>query len=243
MIKQTIFTASQDLSKPALTGLLTKVHEGLLEIVAIDGFRIAYRAQKGEYMCSVQGTQDAPKTHLHRVSAIIPAKTMGEIAKLAGNEDITLHMADGKVLFQMENCIAVSRLLEGNFIDYEKLLAVESIVTVKLNRKELLEAVGRACLISDENNKRLPVKLDISNGVIKISSKGSMDSMNEEIAVVTEGGNLAVGFNPRYIIEALKAIESDEITITFGGALKPCVITPAEGDESKHLVLPLRLQS
>jgi len=232
MIKQTIFSVSQDESKPVLMGELFEIKNNKISMVALDGFRIAYK--------NININENYDPTE-----AIIPSKTLSEIAKiLPSNEnlDILLFLTDKHALFELSYCKIITRLIEGKFLNYANIFTENYKTLVTVNRRELAEALDRASLISIENKKH-PVKLTIKNEIIIITSNTELDASYEEISAKTQGNLLEIAFNPRYLLDVLKAIASDEITMQFTSALNPCIIKPLEPEiNSKYLILPLRLK-
>lgn len=230
MIRQTIFSVSADESKPVLTGELFEIEENTLKLVAVDGFRVSFRAR-------VIDGDNAD------ISVVVPGKTLNEMSKILPSDEgekVSLYFTDKHMLIQMDECTVVSRLLEGEFLKYKQILEADSTSTVKINRSEFLKSLERASLISKET-KKTPVKLDIEGDVIKISSNTEMGTSYDELSVETDGNSLSIAFNPRYLIDALKVIDDDFIHMLFTTALSPCIIRGEEGCGYKYLILPLRI--
>ena len=227
MVRQTIFCVAQDFTKLVLTGELFKVSAGQIELCAVDGFRIAFSQGKTDY-----DGED--------FSIVIPGKTLSEIAKLlptGKDAKITMSFDDKKIWFGFEGAKVMSRLLDGAFVDYGRMLAVNNENCIIVNRVDLLGALERATLIGE---RKTPVNLDIADGSMKISSRTELGKMDEEISVECMGDKLAICFNPGFLMDTLKAITADKVEMSFSGQVKPCIIR-AEGDEDcKYLVLPLR---
>lgn len=231
MIRQTLFTVSLDMSKPAMTGELMEVADGKINLVACDGFRIAYRYGDTE-------------TDGDSFKVVVPGKTLREIMRLLPpheDSEIVMHFTERKILFELDNCRISSQLIEGQFIDYQKPLNVETKTTAKLNRAEFLSSLECAQLIAFENNKKTPVKLVIADDIITITANAERGTLHEETQASIEGDNLTIAFNPRLLIDALKVIDDNEVQIHFSGDKSPCVICPIDEGNYKYLVLPLRL--
>ena len=173
---------------------------------------------------------------------IVPAKTLKEISRilLDGEEDVEIYITENHILFDMEGNILVSRVINGEFIKYDQAFTNEYKTRAVINRSELISALERASLVSRDARK-VPVKLDIHPDNIIITSQTEMGSAYEELNTQTEGDELKIAFNPRYLIDALRAIEDEKVAVQFNSPLSPCIIKQEEGEEYKYLVLPLRM--
>ncbi|MDL2248434.1 DNA polymerase III subunit beta [Tyzzerella sp. OttesenSCG-928-J15] len=230
MIRQTIFSVSVDESKPVLTGELFEIEENTLTIVAVDGFRVSYRNEV------LEGENE-------NITVVVPSKTLSEISKILpqNDETISMYFTDKHILISMEECLVVSRLLDGEFLKYKQIFTSDYNTIVKCERDELLKSLERASLISKETKKN-PVKLSIEGDVIKITSNTEMGTSYDEIMTETEGDDISIAFNPRYLIDALKVIDDKFIHMQFTTPLSPCIIRGEEPLNYKYLVLPLRIK-
>lgn len=230
MIRQTIFSIAQDESKPVLTGELLELSLNSMNMVSVDGYRISYRK------CNlVKGNDD--------ISVIVPGKTLNEISKILSteNEDtVSIYVTEKHILFDLGQSIVVSRLIEGEYIKYKQSFTEDFKTRIFVNRSELIASLERASLIS-RDSKKIPVKLDINQSKIVINSNAELGTAHEEMDIECDGDGLKIAFNPRYLIDALKAIDEDKVSIQFTASLSPCIIKPFEGDEYKYLILPLRM--
>ena len=232
MIRQTIFSVSQDISKPVLCGELLEIDENCVKLVSVDGFRISLRLFE-----FINDNKNA--------KVVIPAKTLGEIGKLlsADAESITsFYITDKHILFDMENCIVVSRLLEGEFIKYENMFTRETETTISVDRRDLLDCIERATLIS-RDSKKSPVKLLLDEGRMEVTSNTEMGASYEELGVEQDGPGLEIAFNPRYLTDVLKVLDYERISMEFSTPLSPCVIKVEGSEDYKYLILPLRLRN
>ncbi len=232
MIKQTIFAVAVEDSKPILTGELIEIKEDCFNIVAIDGFRVAFR--------KTDLTNDN-----ENISVVVPSKTLNEISRILSDKDdevISMYFTDNHALFETEEFIVVSRLLEGEFFKYEQSFINEYTTAVEVNRQDFLNSIERATLIS-RDSKKSPVELSIEKEKIVITSNTEMGTSYEEVFVSTEGESLKIGFNPRYLIDALKAIDDETINIKFMSELSPCIIESTDNGNYKYLILPLRMKN
>jgi len=205
-----------------------KIKDGSIEMVACDGFRIALNKRLSEGF----------KNENYEV--IIPAKTLMEIVKMlpSGADDtLTVHLDINKAMFEFEGGKMVSRLLEGAYIQYESMLEIEEKTNITASRADLIATIDRATLVGD----KAPTKFEIDNDALFISAEGSMGNMSEEVPIQHEGDNLKIAFNPRYMLDALKAITAERVRLSFQGSVSPCIIQPLDDENCKHLVLPLRI--
>ena len=228
MIRKTIFSVSADTSRPIFTGELFKVEKKVFTVVSADIYRIS--------QVSVPVEMDAKE------SFIIPAKTLGELMKIIPeeSEEIKVFLSDNLVSFETSKFNMVSRLIAGDFIDYKRVFPKEANTEIKINRNDILRSLERASILAKEDKKN-PVKLEITSDNISITSNTGISDFYEEISIESKGDDVTIGFNPRYIIEALRAIDEEEVTMEFTSPLSPCVIT---GDkDSKYMVLPLKLKN
>lgn len=234
MIKKTIFAVSSEENRPIFTGCLFEIKNNKMFVVAVDGFRLALR--------KIPMTREG-----ENFSAIVPGKYLNEIIKnLQDNdENIEIGIAKNQALFELKNCKIVTRLLEGEFLNYENVIPAEKDTRIKVNKAALQSAVERASIFyvsAAEKEKKYPIKMFISLGSVIISCTSQIGDAKEEVLVETEGKELEIGFNPKYLLDALKVIEDDEIYMDFGTHLSPCVIRPVVEDKYTYMVLPMRMK-
>ena len=235
MIKKTIFATSQDENRPIYTGALVTVEDNILKVVAIDGFRLALK-------------QYVLENSNENFKAIIPGKTLSELIKiLSDSEDIDVKIGVNKnqALFELGECIVVSRIIEGEFLNYNSVIPSEFETKIKVNTKSILESLDRVSLFSrevSEKEKKAPIKLNVSMEGIEISCTSLAGDAKENVLGIVEGKNLEIGFNPRYLIEALKVIENEEIVMNFTTNVSPMIIKPTHGNDYIYMVLPVKLR-
>ncbi len=229
MIKQTIFSVSTDESKPTLTGELVEITNNSFNLVSVDGFRISFRTLKleNEYI---------------DIQAIIPGSSLNEISKvlLSNSTDITLYFTDKHVLFDLGDTTIVSRTIEGEFLKYATVFLAEAKTIINKNRKEIITCIERASILSRDSKKN-PIKLEIKKDKLIITSNSELGTAYEELDINLEGEELIIAFNPKYLLDALKAIEDENIQICFTSNLSPCIIKSDENDEYKYLILPVKI--
>ena len=234
MIRKTIFAVSAEDNRPIFTGSLFEIKDNRLNVVAVDGFRLAWRSKILE---SVQ----------NNFSAVIPGRTLNEINKiiLDSFDKIKIGIAKNQALFEMDNCKIVTRLLDGEFLNYSNVIPQNWETRIRVNKNILQNCFERISLISSssaEKEKKYPVKVSIDIGKVVISCANQTGDAKEEIYVSTEGKNLEAGFNPKYFLDALKAIEDEEIYVEFVSNISPCIIKSAEIGDYTYMILPIRLK-
>jgi len=231
MIRQTLFAVSVDENRPIFTGSLIECIDKELTIVSIDGFRMAIRKTVHENDAS-------------NFSVVVPGKALNEIVKILQtiDDNVTICSSQNQILFDIGNCRIVSRLLEGEYLNYRSIIPKEYETSVRANTKEMLSSIERASLITLDE-KKYPVKFNISDDKIIISSNTEIGAVREEVRVDVNGENMTVGFNPRYFIEALRVIEDDEINMFFTTSIGPCTIRPLEGERFVYMILPVKINN
>lgn len=228
MIKGTSFAIAQDETRPILTGILFEVKDKMLNLVALDGYRLAL---KSEFL-------DTDNT----INAVIPGKTLNEVAKILEEteEIVNITFTTNHILFNLGNTKIISRLLEGEFIKYNSIIPQEYSLKVKVKKQELQNCIERASLMAKEGNSNL-IKLDIQEEVMVITSNSQLGKVREEISIELQGEILQIAFNSKYLLDVLKIMESEEIVMELTSGVSPCIIKNVEEIGCKYLVLPVRL--
>ncbi len=230
MIHQTIFSIAIEEIRPILTGELFEIKNNNLNIVSVDGYRVSIR-------------QKELAKQFEDITVIIPGKTLAEIQKILDSDEeneVAIYFTDKHVLFEMNSSIIVSRLLEGDFPKYDQIFSTDYETLIKVDRKSILSSIERAALIARES-KKSPVKFQIENSLLTISSNTDLGKVHEEIDIKKEGNELEIAFNPKYLIDALRVIEDNEIQLIFTSSLNPCIIKDPIKESYKYLILPIRL--
>ncbi len=230
MIRQTIFAVSTDESRPTLNGCYFTCDGFSIEMVAIDGFRLALRKQ-------LIG-QDLPA-----MKFIIPGKALHEVGRILGGKEaeVVVYSSSNHILFDTGNVRIVSRLIQGEYMNYKAILPKTSNTTMLVSPSAMLNAIERASLIILSEDRRCPVQLSMPDDeTLVIHASTELGTLHEEIPVNITGERIEIDFNPRYFIDALRAIDAEEISILLNGSNGPCVLRPTEGEDFSYLVLPLR---
>ena len=234
MIRKTIFAVSTEENRPIFTGCLFEIKNNKLNVVAVDGFRLAWKSK------FLQNSSND-------FTAVIPGRTLNEVNKiiLDSFDNIKIGVAKNQALFEMENCKLVTRLLDGEFLNYSSVIPENWETRVRVNKNIIQNCFERISLISAssiEKEKKYPVKVSIDIGKVTISCTNQTGDAKEEMYVSTEGQNLEAGFNPKYFLDALRAIDDEEIFVDFGTSISPCIIRPVDDGDYRYMILPIRLK-
>lgn len=231
MVRQTIFAVAVKDSKVVHTGIKFEIGQGEIRLIAVDGVRLALRKEKIEY----DGDD---------ITFVVPAKTLSEVVKLMEDDDAFISMGVGKrhIVFEVLGYRVVSRLLDGEFLSYQTTIPQECSTTVRVNTRSLIESIERTSLIITDKLKS-PVKCIFEEKFIRISSVTALGTANDRISAAVDGKRVEIGFNNKYLIEALRVCDTDEVRIELNGPVSPILILPTEGDHFLFLVLPVRLKA
>ncbi len=228
MIRQTKFSVSKKDDKPVYTGILFEIKDGIINLVAVDGFRMAIRTEK-------INTEEEFKF-------IVPEKTLSEIQKLIGEDDkeIRISVERRHIIFEIDQYLVVSRLLEGDFIDWKHTVPADYNTTVISDTKDLLSCVDRVSLVVNDRD-RVFVRCKIRNNSFEASCESTVGNADDKVLVDIKGDEVEIGFNSRYLIDALRAVEDDKIKLQLNGPQSPVKIVPCDGNDFLFLVLPVRI--
>ncbi len=235
MIRKTLFAVSVDETRPVYTGALLKVENNIISLVAIDGFRLAIKKYESN-------------KNIKDFKAIIPGKVLSELLKILTdqeNEIVKIGVNKNQAIFEIQNSLIISRIIEGEFLNYNNIIPENRETRIKVKTKNILDSFERVALFAKENtekDKKAPVKMSINLEGLTLSCISQTGDAKEIISAVVEGKELDIGFNPRYIIDALKVIEDDEIYIDFNSSISPALIKPINGFEYMYIVLPIKLK-
>ena len=227
IIRQTVFSISDNENAKVMTGELFEIHDSELKVVSLDGHRISIRKVKLN-----QSYDD--------VSVIIPGKTLIEISKIINggmDDEVSIFFTDKHVLFEFEDTIVLSRLIEGEYYKIDKMLSTDYETKVTVNKREMLECIDRSTLLLKESDKK-PVIIDVQDDYMKFAMNSAIGSMDEDIDDSKEGKDILIGFNPRFLMDALRVIDEDEITMYMINPKAPCFIRDQE-ETYIYLILPV----
>ena len=233
MIRQTSFAVSDNESRPVYTGALFDIKGGFLYIVAVDGYRLALRKE--------QINADSAEC-----SFIVPGNALNDVEKLCTEveENAEINVGAKHISFVMGKTVLVSRRLEGEFLNYNKSIPTQFATTAKVDRDDFMRAVSRVSLVIDEKTKN-PVKLSVNEETIDLSCRTGIGNADDQCAAKVDGAaGINIGFNNRYLLDALKAAPADEISLGLNTASSPAVMIPSDGSDGfAYMILPVRLRS
>lgn len=231
MIDQTIFAISQTDTKPIHTGSLFEIKEGQLNVVSVDGYRLAKRTEKVIFD--------------KNISFVIPGRALNEVSRVldsASDELVGMQISKKHVILNVDNFQIFSRLLEGEFLDYNAAIPKGSSVNVKVNTRVLIDAVERVSLLISDRVKS-PLRVRFEENEIYLNCSTALGKANDSVPASIEGSALEMGFNNRYLLDALRSAECDEVILQISGPLSPMKVVPVNSDAFLFLVLPVRLKS
>ena len=231
IIRQTIFSISDSESNKLMTGELFEIKDNRLRVISLDGHRISIRR--------IDLKDDVADKKL-----VVPGKTLIEISKiLSGEADsvVEISYTNNHIVFEFDHTIVVSRLIEGEYFRIDQMLSNDYETKVRINKKELLSCIDRATLLIKEGDKK-PIIINIGDELMELKIKSQIGSMNEEIMITKEGKDILIGFNPKFLIDALRVIDDEEVTLYLMNAKAPCFIR--DDDESYiYLILPVNFNA
>ena len=227
VILQTIFSISSSESNKMMTGELFEISGDTLRVCSLDGHRISLR--------KIILDQEYPARKV-----IVPGKTLNEIARILSPETekyVDIFFTDNHILFEFENTIVVSRLIEGNYFRVDQMLSNDYESRLTVNKKDFMDCLDRSTLLVKEGDKR-PIILNIQDDFMELKIASAIGTMDETIDITLEGKTLLIGFNPRFLIDALRVIDEEEIDIYLMNPKAPCVIRDKE-ESYVYLILPV----
>lgn len=227
IIRQTIFSIADNDNNRMMTGELFEIDEDTLKVVSLDGHRISIRKI---------GLKD---TYAPR-KIVVPGKTLSEISKILSGDtdkDVNIFFTDNHILFEFDNTIVVSRLIEGEYFRIDQMLSSDYETKVRINKKEFLNCIDRATLLVKEGDKK-PVIINITDEAMELKMNTIIGSMDEEIDIVKNGKDLMIGFNPKFLIDALRVIDDEEVDLYMVNPKAPCFVRDEE-ENYIYLILPV----
>lgn len=232
MVKQTVFAVSTMETRPILTGVNMKLENNELTFTATDSHRLAMRRT------------NIPATEVEFQNVVVPGKSLTELSKILvdSEETVEISVTNNQVLFRTKHLSFLSRLLDGNYPETSRLIPEEKKTRITVKTKELLNTIDRASLLAREERNNVVKLATEGNSTVEITSNSpEVGNVQEEIVVESVSGeDLKISFSSKYMMDALKSIEYDEITIDFTGAMRPFVILPKDDDSILQLILPVR---
>ena len=233
MISQTLFAVSDNESRPIHTGSLFDVDESGLTVVSVDGYRLALRHEPIEERQSNAC-----------FSFVVPGSALSEVEKICSGEGtVTITQGARHVMFRAGDMVLVARRLEGEFLPYKNAIPRNNPIHVEVDTRSLLQSIDRVSLIISEKLKS-PLRCIFGDGMVSITTRTSIGDAADQCPVTGDGQGLEIGFNNKYLMDALKNAPADRLRLEFTSGVAPCVILPAEGEENFiYMVLPVRLKA
>lgn len=233
IIKNTIFAISNNESRPILTGSKFEITNSNLKVVSIDGYRLALR------------NQIIPETSYENLSFVVPGRALNEIIKILKDDStiVTITVRENSVMFSFDSFTIISRLLEGEFMDYNKFIPSSSSISVKADVKRFTDMVERASIIINYDDPKIPIILNIKSSELNVGCISKRGNFDESMRVEQHGEDLKIGIASKLLIDTLKSIDTDEVIMEFNTPQSPCVIKPVEGNGFVYMVLPIRLKN
>ena len=231
VIQQTIFSISPNDSNKMMAGELFEVNENQLKVVSLDGHRISIR-------------NVTLKDHYENTKVIVPGKTLSEISKILGGDnekEVLIYFSTNHILFEFDQTIVVSRLIEGEYFRINQMLSSDYETKVTINKKEFLDCIERATILIRENDKK-PLILNVGDNSMELKLNSSFGSMNAELMIHKTGKDIMIGFNPKFLIDALRVIDDEEINIYMMNPKSPCFIKDEE-ETYIYLILPVNFNA
>lgn len=229
MIRQTIFSIALNENNKLMTGELFEIKNNCLQIVSLDGHRISIRKMplKKDY-------------HDHKI--VVPGKTLNEVSKILSGEvddQVSIFFTKNHILFEFDQTMVVSRLIDGDYFRIDQMLSSDYETRLTINKKEFLDCIDRATLLVRENDKK-PIIIRITDDKMELRINSAMGSMNEDIDIEKDGKDILIGFNPKFLIDALKVIDDETVTMYLVNPKAPCFIRDEE-ESYTYLILPVNI--
>lgn len=227
VIRQTIFSIADNDNNKLMTGELFEVSQNQLKVVSLDGHRISIR--KIEL-----------KDSFDDIKVVVPGKTLNEISKILSggiDDEVRIFFTNNHIVFEFDNTVVVSRLIEGEYFKIDQMLSSDYETKFIINKREFLDCIDRATLLVKEGDKK-PIIINITDGDMELKISSVVGSMNENIDITKEGKDIMIGFNPKFLIDALKVIDDEEVKIYMVNPKAPCFIRDDE-EKYTYLILPV----
>ena len=231
LIRQTIFSIADNDNNKLMTGELFEVHNNEFKVVSLDGHRISIR--------KIELKDSYPDRKV-----IVPGKSLQEVSKILSGEtedEVRIFFTGNHIVFEFDNTIVVSRLIEGEYFKINQMLSSDYETKFVINKKEMLSCIDRATLLVKEGDKK-PIVFRITDENMEISINSQLGSMKEDIDIQKEGKDILIGFNPKFLIDALRVIDDEEVTIYMVNPKAPCYIRDEE-EKYVYLILPVNFNA
>lgn len=231
LIRQTIFSIADNDNNKLMTGELFEVHNNEFKVVSLDGHRISIR--------KIELKDSYPDRKV-----IVPGKSLQEVSKILSGEtedEVRIFFTGNHIVFEFDNTTVVSRLIEGEYFKINQMLSSDYETKFVINKREMLSCIDRATLLVKEGDKK-PIVFRITDGNMEISINSQLGSMKEDIDIQKEGKDILIGFNPKFLIDALRVIDDENVTIYMVNPKAPCYIRDEE-QKYIYLILPVNFNA
>ena len=229
LIKETIFSISDNDTNKIMTGELFEIKGDQFKVVSLDGHRISIR-------------NITLKNSYEDNSVIVPGTTLNELSKILPGDvdkDVSIFLCENHVIFEYESVKVVSRIIEGNYFKIDQMISNDYETKIDVNKSELLEVINRSTLLVKEGDKK-PIIFNISDKTATFSITSTIGSMNEDLDIEKTGKDIMIGFNPKFLIDALRVIDDETVTLYMVNPKAPCIIKNEEGSYL-YLILPVNI--
>ena len=233
MIAQTNFAVSDNESRPIHTGALFETVDGELVIVAVDGYRLALRREPLENDTN------------SKLNFVVPGTALNEVERIISDGDgsVVIRLGSKHIIFTIDETTLISRRLEGDFFNYKNSLPQHANYKLSVDKSELIAAVERVSLIINDKLKS-PVRCVFGDGILKLHSISALGKANDECVISGNGDELEIGFNDKYMLDALKAAPADDLLLELNSKDAPCIVKPADDSNNfLYIILPVRLKA
>lgn len=231
IIRQTLFSISPNDSNKMMTGELFEVKENELKLVSLDGHRMSIR-------------KIILKDNYNDIKVIVPGKTLSEISKILNGDnesEVLIFFSSNHIMFEFDDTVIVSRLIEGEYFKISQMLSNDYDTKVVVNKKEFLDSIERASILIRENDKK-PIIINITDNGMQLKLNSAFGTMDEEVSITKMGKDLMIGFNPKFLIDAVRIIDDEEITLYMMNPKSPCFIKDDE-ENYIYLILPVNFNT
>ena len=231
VIRQTLFSISVNDSNKMMTGELFQVTDNELKVVSLDGHRMSIR-------------KIILKEHYNDIKVIVPGKTLGEISKILNGDnesEVQIFFSSNHIMFDFDSTLVVSRLIEGEYFRISQMLSSDYETKVSVNRRTFLDSIERASILIRENDKK-PIIITISDEGMQLKMNSAFGTMSAEVGITKYGKDLMIGFNPKFLIDALRIIDDEEVTLYMMNPKSPCFIKDEE-ENYIYLILPVNFNA
>jgi DNA polymerase-3 subunit beta len=231
VIRQTIFSIAPNDSNKMMGGELLEVNDDVLKVVSLDGHRISIRNIK-------------LKEHYTNLKVIVPGKTLNEISKILSGDnekEVLIYFSKNHILFEFDDTIVVSRLIEGEYFKIDHMLSVDYLTKFKVNKRDFMDNIDRAMIMIRDSDRK-PIIMDVQDNNVNMTVKSSIGSMNANVMIHKTGNDIKIAFNPKFLLDALRVIDDEEVDLYMMNPKSPCFIRDEAGTYI-YLILPVNFIS